>query len=219
MKSFRKNLVNNIALIVVLVCTAVHLLLLTLNVFGITHFELDKSFNYLTAYLMVVFSLLLYIFGFFIEKITKLEIPSWFEVLFYVAFFLFTNVYYILNLYSNLFAIVFLFAYLSFLITIINISVFFHTQKDENNKIKATRSYIITSIFFYSTGTNAILELLLTMVKYFAFPMFALTTVDAVIVELSTMMLTSIIMVVLLNLSLLRSRKFINACLIKTKNN
>lgn len=218
MKSFKKNLINNIALIVVLVFTIVHLVLLTLNLAGVTNFNLDYSFKYLTAYILVVISLVLYILGFFIEKITKLVIPSWFEVVFYVAFFLFTNTYYILNLYSNLFAIVFLFAYLSVLVTVINISVFYHTQKDENNKLKSTKNYILTSIFFYSVGTNAILELIITMFKYFVFPTFALTSVDAVIVEFSTMIFTSIIITVLLNLSLIRTRKFINACLIKTQD-
>lgn len=219
MNSFRKNLVNNITLIVVLVFTLIHLLLLTLNVFDITKFDLYDGFNYFVAYILVIISLVLFILGFFIEKIAKLNIPSWFEVVFYVAFFLFTNTYYILNAYSNIFAIIILFAYLSFLVTIINISVFYHTQKDENNRLKASRNYIVTSIFFYSIGTNAILELFISAVKAFIFPNFILTTVSAYVVEFSVMVLTSIIMSILLNLSLLKSKKFINSCLIKKNSN
>ena len=218
MNWFKKNLVNNIALIVVLVLTLVHLLILTLNVTGATSIELYDNFNYFTAYLLVAISLALYIFGFFVEKITKLIIPSWFEIVFYVAFFLFTNVYYFINAYTNTISVIFLFAYISFLVTVINISVFYHTQKDENNKLHATKKYILTSIFFYSTGTNAILELLLTFVKKIAFPKFELTTVSAVILELSVMTITTIIMTVLLNLSLSKRKVFINSCLIRTKS-
>ena len=103
------------------------------------------------------------------------------------------------------------------MVTVINISVFYHTQKDENNKLRATKNYIITSIFFYSAGTNAILELLITLVKYLAFPNFALTTVGAVLLELSTMLITSVVMTILLYWSLSKRKAFINACLIKVK--
>ena len=215
MSSFKKNLVNNIALIVILVFTFVHLLLLFLNVFGISSIQFFDGFNYFTEFVLVVISLVLYITCFFIEKITNLKIPSWFEVVFYVAFFLFTNTYYCIGAYSNIFAVAILFAYLSFLVTIINISVFYHTQKDENTKLKASRNYIITSIFFYSVATNALIELFVTAIKLFAFPYFELTTVNSYIVEFCSMVLVTIIMCILLNLSLMKSKRFINACLIR----
>ena len=217
MKNFKKNLAVNISLITVLVFTFVHLLILTLNVFGVTTLKIFDEFNYFIAYMLVIFSLVLYILGFFIERITKLIIPSWFQILFFVAFFLFTNTYYILNAYSNIFAMILLFAYVSLLVTITNISVFYHTQKDENNKLKASKNYIVTSIFFYSTGTNGLIELFITALKTFAFANYPLTTLNSVVVEFSTMILVTIIMTFALSLSLSKSKKFINACLIKTQ--
>ena len=217
MKDFKKNLATNITLIVVLVFTLIHLFLLTLNVFSVTSFKIYDNFNYFIAYVLVIISLILYIFGFFIEKVTKLVIPAWFEILFYIAFFLFTNTYYILNAYSNIFTMIIFFAYLSLLVTIANISVFYHTQKDENNKLKASKNYIITSIFFYSVGTNAIIELFVTAIKAFVFPNYALTTLNSYIVEFSVMVLVSIVMTFALSVSLSKSKRFINACLIKTR--
>lgn len=217
MNNFKKNLAVNISLIVVLVFTFVHLLLLTLNVFGVTSLNIYDGFNYFIAYMLVIFSLVLYILGFFIEKITKLVIPAWFQILFFIAFFLFTNTYYILNAYSNIFAMIALFAYLSLLVTIANISVFYHTQKDENNKLKASKNYIVTSIFFYSVGTNGLIELIITAIKAFAFQNYPLTTLNSYIVEFSAMILVTIVMTFALSLSLSKSKRFINACLIKTQ--
>lgn len=217
MESFKKNLINNISLIVVLVCTVIHLLVITLSLFNAISIPIYESFNYFVAYLMVVISLALYILGFFIEKITRLVIPSWFEILFYIAFFIFTNVYYILGLYTNIFAVVFLFIYLSVLISVINISVFYHTNKDDKNKIKITKNYILTSIFFYSTGTNAIVEFVLILIKDFFFSSSVTASIDFILVEFSSMILATIIIVVLLNLSLSSTKKLINACLIKKR--
>lgn len=217
MKNFRKNLATNISLIVVLAFTAIHLLLLTLNVFGVTSIKLYDGFNYFIAYILIIISLTLYILGFFIEKITKLVIPSWFEILFFIAFFLFTNTYYILNAYSNIFAMLIFYCYISVLITIANISVFYHVQKDENNKLKASKNYIVTSIFFYSVATNGIFELIVTALKVFAFASHPLTTLTAFVVDFSAMILVSIVMSFALHLSLSKSKRFINACLIKTK--
>ena len=217
MNNFKKNLAVNISLITVLVFTFVHLLILTLNVFGATSLKIYDGFNYFIAYMLVIFSLVLYILGFFIEKITKLVIPSWFQILFYIAFFLFTNTYYILNAYSNIYAMILLFAYLSVLITVANISVFYHTQKDENNKLRASKNYIITSIFFYSTGTNGLIELFVVALKTFIFINYPLSTLNAVVVEFSTMILVTILMTFALSLSLSKSKKLINACLIRTQ--
>lgn len=218
MGNFKKNLANNLTLIAVLICTLVHLVILTMNVFGLLSIELDEDFNYFFAYMLVIFSLCLYILGFFIEKITKLDIPSWFEIVFYIAFFIFTNTYYITGAYTNIFAVILMFAYISVIVTIVNISVFYHTQKDENNRLSGSRAYIVTSIFFYSVATNGIIELFVTALKSFLLPEFVLTTLNAFIVEYSAMILTSIVMAIMLNASLNKSKRFINACLIKKQS-
>lgn len=217
-EKYKENLAENITLTIALVFSVVHLIILTLSVFDVTQIKFYSGFNYFLAYILLVLSLAIYILGFFIEKIAKIKIPTWFAVLFYIAFFLFTNTYYALNAYTNIITIIFFFAYLSFLSTIVNVSVFYNTQKDEKNKLVASRKYIITSVFFYSVGTNAIIELFISAIKSFIFPRFEYTSLEAYIVEFCTMLLVTMIMCFILNGSLKRKKKIINGCLIKHIN-
>lgn len=214
-EKFKENLAGNIALIISLIFTIVHLVILTLSVFDLTPFDFYDNFNYFIAYILIIVSLCIYILGFFIEKIAKIKIPAWFQVVFYIAFFLFTNTYYATNAYTNVGAIIFFFAYLSFISTITNISVFYNTQKDEKNKLVASRKYIITSVFFYSVGTNAIFELIFSSIKAFFFPKFIFTSIEAYVVEFCTMLLVTIVMCIILDISLRNKKKIINGCLIK----
>ena len=215
MNKFRNNLISNITLIVSLICTIVHLIILTVNVFKATPTMFYEGFSYLVAYLLIVLSLALYLLCFYITRVGHLKIPAWFESVFYVAFFIFTNTFYITNAYTNIASIIFLFAYISMLSTIVNVSVFYHAQKDERNKLVASKNYIVTSIFFYSTGTNAIIETLVTIIKTFMFPEYVFATLECVIIEFCTMLLVTIIMSVLFYLSLSNTKKLINRCIIK----
>lgn len=216
MENFKKDLACNITLIVALVFTFVHLFILTLNLFGVTNLNFSGNFNYILAYVLVVLCLVLYIGSFFITKIKGLVVPSWFRIMFYIAFFLFTNTYYIAGGFTHIATIIIFFVYLSFLSTIANVSIFYNTQKDEKNRLKTSRNYITTSVFFYSLGTNAILELIITSIKSFVFPNFKFTTLNMFIVEMSSMILTTIILCFAFSISLARSKKLINYCLIKT---
>ncbi len=216
MNTFKKDLACNIALIVALVFSVVHLLVLTLGLFGTITLELYDEFNYIFAFILVVLSLALYILSFFITKIKGLVIPVWFRISFYIAFFLFTNTYYIVGGYRNIISIILFFIYLSYLTTMVNLSVFYNTQKDEKYRLKTSKNYIVTSVFFYSVGTNAIIELIITAIKSFAFPEFKFSTLNTFIVEMSVMILTTIVMCAIFYLSLSKTKKLINSCLIKT---
>lgn len=214
-EKYKENLVSNIALTVALVFSIVHLVILTLSVFDLTPITFYEGFNYFLAYVLLILSLGIFILCFFIEKLAKIKIPTWFSVVFYIAFFLFTNTYYAINGYANLFTIIFFFAYISFISTIANVSVFYNTQKDEKNKLVASRKYIMTSVFFYSVGTNAIFEIIISAIKSFCFPKFDYTSLEMYIVEFCTMLLVTIIMCFILNASLKRKKRVINGCLIK----
>ncbi len=216
MKNFKKDLACNISLIVVLVFTAIHLLLLTLNIFGVTNFNLYPSFNYIIAYVLVIVCLALYILSFFTCYLTRIEFPAWLRIVFYVALFLFTNTYYICNAFNNIFGEVFLFAYVAFLISITSVSVFYNVQKDDNYKLKASKEFITTSVFFYSLGADFIILTIVSIIKAFAFGG-EFASLVAAVVELCTMLLVTIVMSVVFDLSLAKSKKFINACLVKTK--
>lgn len=216
LKSFKENLLTNITLIVVLACTLTHLLLITLNVFGITAIKFYDKFNYLVAYIFICVSLCIFILGFWITKITKLQIPQWFQVVFYIAFFVFTNTYYITNAYNSLGAMLFFYMYLSFISIIANVSVFYNVQKDEKNKLKASKAYILTSLFFYSTGTNAIIMFIVSLVKCIFFPLHTFTDLAFFVVEFLAMMIVTIAMTIAYGISLAHSKSLINGCLIKT---
>lgn len=219
MNEFKKDLACNITLICVLAFSAIHIALLTLNLFGVTELAFFEGFNYLIAYILVIVCLLLYIFGFFITKIKNLELPKWFRIMFYIAFYLFTNVYYCLGLFGNMVALVFFFAYIAFLVNIISLSVFYNVNKDEKNRLKSTNTYLVTSVFFYSVAINALVQFVIDAVKVFAFPNYIFTTLMAFVVEMSAMLLVTIVMTVIFASSLSKTKSLINGCLIKIGNN
>lgn len=215
MNSFKKDLACNIALIVVLVFTAVHLLVLSLNLFGVTALTFAKGFNYVVAYILVVACLALYILAFFVVRLKNWLFPVWLRIVFYVAFFLFTNTYYILGLYQTILGLIIFYAYLSFIVNILCVTVFYNVQKDENNKLKTSKNYITTSVFLYSVAINSIILLLISIFKAFVFAAYVYSTLSAMVVELSVMTLVCVIMAVIFYLSLSKNKTFINGCLIK----
>ncbi|MBQ8425601.1 MAG: hypothetical protein IJX17_06230 [Clostridia bacterium] len=217
-KSFKENLFANIALIVALCFTIIHLFIITFNVFGITAIKFYNEFNYLIAYIFVIVSLCIFLLGFFITKITKLNIPQWFQIVFYAAFFIFTNTYYAINAYNNFIGLLFFYSYLAFISVICNLSVFFNIQKDENNKLRASKIYILTSVFFYSMGTNALILFIVSIVKTIFFPFGDFTKLSFFVFDFTAMLAITTIMIIIFALSLSHSKRFINSCLIKTKS-
>ena len=216
--TFKEDLLCNITLICTLVFSGIHLLLITFNLLGITHFELYSKFNYVIAYILVIASLALYIFGFYVYHFSKIYMPAWFRMLFYIAFYLFTNVYYILNWFNTLVGLIFFYAYISFLACIISLSIYFNSQKDEKNKLKVAPKSLVTSVFFYSIAGNAILQFIINFVKILAFPNYEFSTLLVYIIEFGTMIAVTTLVTIAFSLSLSRSKSFINACLIKINN-
>lgn len=212
---FKDDLLCNITLICVLAFSVIHLLLLTLNLFGIFRFVVPDNFSYIVAYIMLVVSFALYIFGFFIYKLSNLYIPSWFRMLFYIAFFIFTNTYYVCGWFGSTLGLIFFFAYIAFLMCIISLSIYFNTQKDDKNKLKIAPKSLISSVFFYSVAGNAILQFLINLVKIIAFPTYKFTTLTAYLIEFGTMLAVCCLVLIMFSMSLSRTKRFINACLIK----
>ena len=215
MNEFKKDLTCNITLITVLAFSVIHILLLTLNLFGVTELQFLGNFNYLVAYILVVVCSILYILGFFISKLQDLTIPKWFRMMFYIAFYLFTNVYYSLGLYENIYTLILFFAYISFLVNIASLTVFYNTQKDEKNRLKSTNKFLVTTVFFYAVAINAMIQFLINTFKAFAVPNYVFSTLSAFVIEMSTMLLVSIIMAVIFYQSLTKTKTLINGCLIK----
>lgn len=214
--NFKEDLLCNITLICTLTFTCIHLLLLTLNIFGTTRFVLPTNFSYVVAYALVIISLALYIFGFYLYRFTNIFIPAWFRMLFYIAFFLFTNVYYICGWFGSVLGLIFFFAYIGFLACIISLSIYFNTQKDDKNKLKISPKSLVTSVFFYSVAGNAILQFVINLVKIMFFKNYKFATLTAYVIEFGTMIAVCSVVAITFALSLAKDKIFINACLIKT---
>lgn len=216
--SFREDLLCNITLICTLSFTCIHLLLLTLNLFGVTRFGLNHGFSYIVAYILVIACLALYILGFYIYRFSRLYVPTWFRMLFYIAFYLFTNVYYILGWFSSILGLIFFYAYIAFLMCIISLSIYFNTQKDDKNKLKIAPRSLITSVFFYSIAGNSILQFIVNIIKVAFFKTYKFATLSTYLVEFGTMLGVSVIVAIVFAISLAQTKTFINACLIKINN-
>ena len=212
---FKEDLACNIALIVVLLFTAIHLVIVTLGFFTKINIEIYDDFNFVIAYVLIVLCLALYILSFFTYKLTNVYMPSWFRILFYVAFFLFTNVYYICGWYLSIVGLLFFYAYSAFLISSICLSVYFNVEKDNKNKLKTVPKHLIVNVYFYSVAVGSIFQLLVNLVKVVFFPHYEFSTLPTYLYEFGTMFTVTTIMILLFALSLYSSKKFINACLVK----
>ena len=216
--TFKEDLLCNITLICTLVFSGIHLLLITFNLIGITKFELYSSFNYILAYILVIACLALYIMGFYVYHFSRIYMPAWFRMLFYIAFFLFTNVYYICNWFNTIVGLIFFYAYISFLVCIISLSVYFNTQKDEKNKLKIAPKSLVTSVFYYSIAGNALIQFIVNLVKVIAFKNYEFSTLSIYLIEFGVMIGVTSIVTFMFAISLAGTKKFINACLIKVNN-
>ena len=216
MKKITKNeFACNLTLSFALFFTGVHLLLVSFNLFGITSFSVPKNFSYVTAYVLSLCCLALYIFGFSISKFKSIMFPSWLRIMFYIAFFLFTNTYYLAGLYLNKIGIVIFYAYIAFLINILSVSIFYNVQKDEKNRLKASNKFITFSVLCYSLAFSTIVQFAISAVKVIFFKAGITSTLVYFVISMSSMLVVNIALYIAFLLSLKNTKKFINSCLVK----
>ena len=214
-KITKPELACNLTLVSVLVATVVHILIISLNLFGVTNFSVPENFNYIFAYILTLVCLALYILGFFVERLKKLVLPFWLRIMFFVAFFVFTNVYYILGLFSNIIAIIVFYAYIGFLISILSVSIFYNTQKDEKNRLKSSNRFITLSVFCYSVAFSTFAQFIIAVIKVIFFKSAATTTLLVYAISIASMLVVITALSIAFYISLKRNKKFINACLVK----
>ncbi len=205
----------NLTLSFALFFTAVHLLLISFNLFGISNFSVPENFSYVMAYILSLCCLALYIFGFSISKFKKIMFPAWLRIVFYVAFFLFTNTYYVTGLYNTWVGLIIFYAYVAFLINILSVSIFYNIQKDEKNRLKASNKFITFSVLCYSIAFSTIVQFAISAVKVLFFETALSTTLLHSVVAIASMLVVNIVLFIAFNLSLKNTKKFINACLVK----
>lgn len=215
MKNFKKDLACNITLISVLVCSLIHLTFLILGIFDVVDLKTTASFNYIVSFVLVIACLLLYILGFFISNIKRLSIPSWFRVMFYIAFFVFTNTYYVLGLYENIWFLLIFFAYISVLINVICLSLFYNIQKDEKGRLKTSAKYLCVCVCMWSIAVCSFVQFVVNFMKAFVFDKYVFATLKVFAFEYMIMFAVCIVMAVIYYLSLIQTKTVVNACLIK----
>lgn len=215
MKSFKKNLIGNITLICIISFSIVHLTLLTLNLFNVLNFALPKNFSYITAYILMIFCFALYFAGFWIEAIKSLKVPNWFKIVFYVGFFIFTNVYYILDLFNNLFFVIVFIAYISFILNICALSLYFNINKDEKNKLKSTTKELTFGTTTYSLSLCSLALFIISAIEVLFFKAYALALLSTFVIEMLAMIIATSIMSIIFATSHKKSKLLINGCLIK----
>ena len=208
---------SSVLLWVVLGLSLVHFTFLLLGLFGIitpTCLERD-TFNYIVSFVLVAVCLVLYIVLMVVEKKKKMIMPEWFKNVFYVGFYVFTNVYYYFGLYGTLAGLIVFYVYFSFVLNIISLSIFFNTQKSDNNVLSTTNTFTSLTTFTYAVTGGALIEVIITAFKLVFAKNSVFSTISMVIIDMCIIILVSIIMAMIYGSSLSKRKKVINACLIK----
>lgn len=195
----------------------VHLVFLLLGLFNVLtpSWLTRKTFNYVVAFILVGLCLVFYICLMLIEKRGKLLIPTWFKIVLYIGFYVFTNVYYYFGLYGELAGLIIFYLYLGLVLNIISLALFFNTQKTENNVLKATTTFTVVTTFCYSVAGGALIETIISALKLLISTDSIFSSLSMFIIDMCLMVLVSILFAIAFSLSLSKSKTLINNCLIK----
>ncbi|MBQ9790111.1 MAG: hypothetical protein IJW24_00765 [Clostridia bacterium] len=195
--------------------------LLCLGLFGVLvpSWIKEQNFNYMIAFVLVILNLVLDIVFMVVESKRKLDIPEWFRVVFFIGFFIFTNVYYYFGLYTIIYTEVLFYIYLSIVLSILSISIFFNVQKNENNQVKSSNAYAAISTFTYSTSMFLIFETIITAIKIVSNANDVENGILMFLIHSCVSIFVSLVVSLSFYSSLVRKKKFINACLIRTIKN
>lgn len=201
--------------IFVFVLTALDLTFLLLGIFNVVRPECltRDAFSYIVAFVLLGVCLLLFIALMLTEKLGKFSLPSWLKCVLYVGFFVFSNIYYFFGLFDYTITLIFFYVYLGFVLSVLSLSIFYNLQKTEAGIIKTNSSFVSFFTFCSTLAIGTIIELVVCSIKILAGTTALPAT--AFIVSICSMMIVSLIMAVAYYISLEKSKKFINLCLIK----
>lgn len=206
-----------ITLSLTLALTVVHLVILFLGIFGVLvpSWQIHSNFNYLIAFCLIAVNFILVIVFMAIEKHKLLVIPEWFRVVFFIGFFVFTNIYYFFNLYSIIYTEILFYMYLATVLTILSISIFYNVQKDEKGMVKSNNKFACVSTFTYSTSMFLIIETIVTAIKVVANGGNIVNGLTIFLINSSISILVSLCISIIFYVSLNKTKRAINRCLIK----
>ena len=208
---------SEILIYTAIVLSGVWLLLLSLGMFDVINLTAiaGKNFNYIWALVIVIVGMALYVGLLFVERIKSLSIPAWFKNLFYIAFFVFTNVYYFFSVYSTIWGVIIFDMYLAVLLNILSVSLFYNSQKDNKNQVKTTEKFLVFTCFCYSATGALVIEVLNGLVRMIVDKANITNTLSMFVSEACAMLLVSFMFALAFALSMRKSKQLINNCLIK----
>lgn len=176
---------------------------------------LAPSFNYLLAFASIVCCLGLYTLALFIENRNFLNVPVWISCCFYVAFFLFTNVYYLFDLYNIIWTNLLFYVCLSVLVSILSISIYYNCLKENDGTLKNKIGFTGFMLFCISITISVIFELVVMFIKFCLNTTINLTS--HTLASFGILVLGATIFAIIFHHSIKGNKKFANACLIKVK--
>lgn len=203
-----------------LALSVIYLVILFLGVFGVLvpAWQINSNFNYLIAFCLVAINFILTIVFLAIEKHSLLDIPEWFRVVFFVGFFIFTNLYYYFNLYNLIYTNIVFYLYLALVLSILSISIFYNVQREDKKVVKVNNKFASVSTFTYSTSIFLILEAVITGLKLlFNNTLITNNGIILFLINTCTVVLICAVISILFYVSLSRKKVFVNKCLIKVK--
>ncbi len=204
--------------ILVFAFSALHLTFLLLSLFNVFRPEImtRESFSYITSFILLVVCLSLFIALMLSEKLGKVTVPNWLKCVLYFGFFIFTNIYYTFGLFENFWTLILFYLYLGFVFNIFSLSVFYNLQKTESGIIKTNNGFVAFFTFSASVAGATIVEIIVTSIKILTKT--TITNATGFIANLSAVVLISLTMATIFYISLTKTKKIINSCLIKSNN-
>ncbi len=200
-----------------IVLSGVWLILLALGVFGVINTAAFASadFNYIWALIIVVVGIALYALFAVLEHRRGLTVPNWFKNLFYIAFFVFSNIWYYFGLYSTIWGLIVFDAYLAIILNILSVSLFYNSQKDAKNMVKTTEKFLVLTCFSYAATGALIIEILSCMIRVICGYSGITASLAMFVTEACTMLVVCFIFALLFSQSMRKTKQLINGCLIK----
>lgn len=200
-----------------LALSVVHLVILFLGIFGVIvpSWQINTNFNYLISFCLIAVNFILVIVFMAIEKLKVLSIPEWFRVVFFVGFFVFTNIYYYFNLYNIIYTEILFYIYLATVLSILSISIFYNVQKDDKGMVKSNNKFACISTFTYSTSIFLIIETIVTAIKIISSNGNVTNGLMIFLINSSVAILVSLIISIIFYFSLSKTKRIVNRCLIK----
>lgn len=213
----KKNKFVSILIYSLLALSLVHCTFLLLGLFDVLtpNCLTRETFNYILAFVLCIVLIGLYILFAFVENKKNLVVPTWFKVVLFVGLYVFTNVYYYLGLYTHLAGIIVAYMFLAVVLNIFALATFFNSQKTDAGYMKASNTYTCFSVFATTLCFATIFEIFVSTLKIIFIKTSTFASLSMMVLDLCVVVLVSLIFAVLFSISLAKSKRFINGCLIK----